>query len=234
VVNLRALRAGKVIAMLVTKIQERLTMKNTGALIGPALLVLLTMSTTQADETAKTTYLACAACHGDTAQGNAELGAPALAGQGAEYLQRQLQHFKSGVRGGDPRDSQGAQMKAMAAPLTDGDILLLSEYLAALPQALPVAQSEGDLKNGNNYFQATCGACHGGKAEGNPGLNSPALVILDAAYLKSQYKNFQLGIRGAHPDDTYGRQMKMMSNSLPSDKDLDDVIAFIQSQAVAQ
>jgi hypothetical protein len=41
-------------------------------------------------------------------------------------------------------------------------------------------------------------------------------------------------VRGAHPDDTYGRQMKMMSTSLPSDKDLDDVIAFIQSQAVAQ
>ena len=209
-------------------------MKKTIALIVPLLLVLLTLSATRADETAATAFQACAACHGDAAQGNAALGAPALAGQGAVYLQRQLQHFKTGVRGGDPRDSQGAQMKAMAAPLTDGDILLLSEYLAALPQVLPVSSAAGDLKNGNNYFQATCGACHGGQAEGNPGLNSPALVILDAAYLKAQYKNFQLGIRGAHPDDTYGRQMKMMSNSLPSDKDLDDVIAFIQSRAVAK
>ena len=209
-------------------------MKNTLALMATTLFMSLTLSTANADDTAQAKYQSCIACHGEAAQGNTQLGAPALAGQGAVYLQRQLQHFKTGVRGGDPRDAQGAQMKAMAAPLTDGDILLLSEYLAALPQALPASPSGGDLKNGNNYFQATCGACHGGQAEGNPGLNSPALVILDATYLKSQYKNFQLGIRGAHPDDTYGRQMKMMSTSLPSDKDLDDVIAFIQSQAVAQ
>jgi len=209
-------------------------MKNTLALIGPALLVLLTLSTTHADETTQAKYLACAACHGDVAQGNAELGAPALAGQGAVYLQRQLQHFKAGLRGTDPRDTRGAQMKAMSATLTDDDILLLTEYLAALPQTTPVSSAAGDLKNGNNFFHATCGACHGGQAQGNPGLNAPALAMLDAVYLKTQYQNFRLGIRGAHADDTYGRQMKMMSNSLPSDKDLDDVIAFIQSQAVAQ
>ncbi len=56
---------------------------------------------------------------------------------------------------------------------------------------------------------------------------------LDAAYLKHQYQNFQLGIRGTHPEDTYGRQMKMMATSLPTDKDLDDVIAYIQSLAKA-
>lgn len=209
-------------------------MKNTVALIGPVLLVLLTLSSARADETAETKYLACTACHGDVAQGNAELGAPALAGQEAVYLQRQLQHFKTGVRGSDPRDAKGAQMKAMSATLTDDDILLLAEYLAALPQVPPVSSAAGDLKNGNNYFQATCGACHGGQAQGNPGLNAPALAMLDAVYLKTQYQNFRLGVRGAHADDTYGRQMKMMSNSLPTDKDLDDVIAFIHSQAVAQ
>jgi cytochrome c oxidase subunit 2 len=209
-------------------------MKNTLALIVPALLVLLTPLTTHADETAQTKYQACVACHGDAAQGNVALGAPALAGQEAAYLQRQLQHFKTGVRGSDPRDTRGAQMKAMSATLSDDDIVLLTEYLAALPQPKPVSPVAGDLKNGNNYFQASCGACHGGQAQGNPGLNAPALAMLDAAYLKTQFQNFALGIRGAHADDTYGRQMKMMSSSLPSDKDLDDVIAFIHSQAVAQ
>jgi cytochrome c553 len=220
--------------LLTSGIQEQLTMKNRLALLAPASVLFLAISATHADENAQAKYQPCAACHGDVAQGNAELGAPALAGQEAVYLQRQLQHFKSGVRGADPRDMRGAQMKAMSATLTDDDILLLTEYLAALPQAIPVSSAMGDLKNGNNYFQATCGACHGGQAQGNPGLNAPALAMLDAAYLKTQYQNFRLGIRGAHPDDTYGRQMKMMSTSLPSDKDLDDVIAFIHSQAVAQ
>jgi cytochrome c oxidase subunit 2 len=232
------LRSGERAAFVDIGIQERLTMKHRLALIVPASLLLLTLSATHADnptdESVQAKYQACVACHGDAGQGNAALGAPALAGQGAVYLQRQLQHFKTGVRGTDPRDTQGAQMKAMAATLTDADIVLLTEYLAALPQPKQLPPVAGDLKNGNNYYQATCGACHGGQAQGNPGLNAPALAMLDAAYLKAQYQNFRLGIRGAHPEDTYGRQMKMMSNSLPSDKDLDDVIAYIHSQAVAQ
>ncbi|CAA0102061.1 Cytochrome c4 [Halioglobus japonicus] len=178
-------------------------------------------------------YQPCAACHGEQAQGNVDLKAPALAGQDGAYLTRQLAHFKAGIRGADPRDTQGAQMKAMATTLSEDDIALLAEYLAALPQAVPVASVSGDLKNGNNYYHASCGACHGGEAQGNPGLNAPALVILDASYLKSQVQSFQQGLRGAHPDDKYGKQMKMMSNSLPSDKDLDDVIAYIQSLAVS-
>lgn len=194
-------------------------------------LVLLSLAV-QADGVS--TYQPCVACHGDAAQGKVGLGAPALAGQEVEYLQRQLQHFRNGVRGADPRDTQGAQMTAIAQTLSDEDVVVVSEYLAGLPAARPKPVLGGDLKNGNNYYQATCGACHGGQAQGNPGLNAPALAMLDATYLRAQYQNFQLGLRGSHPDDKYGRQMKMMSTSLPSDKDLDDVIAFILSLNTAQ
>jgi cytochrome c oxidase subunit 2 len=176
-------------------------------------------------------YQVCAACHGAAAQGNPAMGAPVLAGQGAAYLERQLQNFKANVRGADPRDTQGAQMKAMASSLSDADIHALAAYLAALPVPDIAQPAAGDLRNGNNYYQSKCGACHGGKAEGNPGMNTPALAWQDAAYLKHQYQNFQLGVRGTNEQDKYGRQMKMMSTSLPSDKDLDDVIAFIQSLA---
>ena len=60
--------------------------------------------------------------------------APALAGQGAAYLERQLQHFKSGVRGGDPKDVPGAQMKAMAATVADEDIPAIA-YIQSLAPA---------------------------------------------------------------------------------------------------
>jgi cytochrome c553 len=178
-------------------------------------------------------YQSCSACHGADALGNAQLNAPALAGQGAAYLERQLQLFKGGIRGGDPADVPGAQMAVLASTLSDEDMLQLATYLSGLPRLKPAGEPAGDLKNGNNYYQSKCGACHGGQAEGNPGLNAPALVGLDAAYLKRQYQNFQQGLRGAHPEDKYGRQMKMMSTSLPSDKDLDDVIAYIQSMAAS-
>ncbi len=121
-------------------------------------------------------------------------------------------------------------MKAMAVPLSDEDISLLSTYLAALPRPVPAA-AEGDLKNGNNVYHGNCGACHGGRAEGNPALNAPALAWLDAEYIKLQYRNYQQGVRGAHPEDTFGKQMRAMSNSLSSEKDLDDVIAYMHTLA---
>lgn len=179
-------------------------------------------------------YAPCAACHGPAGQGNPALDSPALAGQQASYLDRQLRHFRSGVRGADSRDTQGMQMKGMAMALREEDIAVVADWLASLPLPAVAAPATGDLKNGNNYYQAKCGACHGGAAEGNASLNAPALVSLEAQYIRRQYSNFQSGIRGEHPDDRYGRQMKMMSTSLPGDEDLDDVIAFIHSLAGAR
>ncbi len=208
----------------------------------PAIIILLYLlvslvlraPTVWADADAPAQFQSCIVCHGATAQGNIAVGAPALAGQQAAYLERQLQHFKAGIRGADPRDTPGAQMRAMAGALDDSSIPLVAAYLAGLPRPKPTPPQVGDLKNGNNYYQSKCGACHGGQAEGNPGLNTPGLAWLDASYLKHQYQNFQLGVRGSQPEDTFGRQMKMMSTSLPSDKDLDDVIAYMQSLAQAR
>ena len=108
----------------------------------------------QADPDAAVKYQSCAVCHGEGGQGNIELGAPALAGQGAQYLERQLQYFKLGVRGADPRDTQGLQMQAMADTLADEDIPAVAAYLSSLPQAVPVGVPQGDLKNGNNYYKS--------------------------------------------------------------------------------
>lgn len=201
-----------------------------GVLFTSIVLGLIFSGSASASDEAVAAYQPCTACHGEAGQGKATLGAPALAGQDAAYLARQLSHFRSGIRGSDARDGRGAQMKAMAVPLTDEDISALSAYLAGLPKPVPAA-AEGDLKNGNNVYHGNCGACHGGRAEGNPALNAPGLAWLDADYLKLQYRNYQQGVRGAHPDDTYGKQMKAMSSSLSSDKDLDDVIAYMHTLA---
>ena len=39
-------------------------------------------------------FVSCIACHGSKGEGNTTLGAPAIAGQDAAYLQRQLQHLR--------------------------------------------------------------------------------------------------------------------------------------------
>lgn len=64
-------------------------------------------------------YTTCGACHGAEAQGNYALQAPRLAGQEDWYLKRQLENFRSGIRGSHKADSYGHQMVLMARSLQD-------------------------------------------------------------------------------------------------------------------
>lgn len=63
-------------------------------------------------------YAVCAACHGQKAEGNEQMGGPKLAGLDDWYLVRQLNNYKNGLRGYDSKDMFGNQMKPMAATLT--------------------------------------------------------------------------------------------------------------------
>lgn len=67
----------------------------------------------------KSLYGSCAACHGAAAQGNQALHAPMLAGRTDWYLVTQLHNYRAGLRGTNPADSNGQQMRAMAASLSD-------------------------------------------------------------------------------------------------------------------
>lgn len=67
----------------------------------------------------------CMGCHGP--QGISRVASyPSLAGQSQEYLQRQLEAFKSGAR-------ENPMMSSIARNLSDADILALSHYYASLP-----------------------------------------------------------------------------------------------------
>lgn len=64
-------------------------------------------------------YETCQSCHGARGEGNQALGAPALASRTDWYLVTQLKNYKAGLRGNDPRDINGTQMRAIAATLPD-------------------------------------------------------------------------------------------------------------------
>ena len=123
-------------------------------------------------------------------------------------------------------------MKAMAAPLSESDIAALAGYLAGLPRPAPGAAA-GDLKNGNDYYHSKCDACHGAWGEGNERLHAPAIAWLDAEYIKRQFENYGSGLRGSHPEDVYGKQMQLMSDVLPEEGFIDDIIAYMQARAAA-
>ncbi|MBK7902718.1 MAG: cytochrome c [Proteobacteria bacterium] len=176
-------------------------------------------------------YATCAACHGARAEGDPGLGAPALAGQQVAYLQRQLLYFRTRLRGSHQDDSYGAQMRAgsQAALPDDKAIAAVVTYIAALPKTGVKPGGKFDARNGNNLYQGKCGACHGGRAEGNEALSAPRLAGLDAAYIKRQHRNFSKGLRGAQPQDRYGKQMALMAATLASERELDDVIGHIHA-----
>lgn len=64
-------------------------------------------------------YGTCLACHGPDGKGNEALKAPPIAGQHDWYLVSQLKKFRAGIRGTNPKDVTGAQMRPMSLTLAD-------------------------------------------------------------------------------------------------------------------
>ena len=202
------------------------------------ILLLAVFSTSGANaadpEAGKAAYAPCVACHGAEAAGNPALNSPALAGQSAAYLERQLEHFRTGVRGAVEGDTYGAQMVPMAGVLADATAVQnVAAYLASLAGVRPEPTIEGNPVEGNKQYQSKCGACHGSSGQGNDMLNSPKLTGIGDAYLVRQVQGFQRGFRGGHPDDTYGKQMKMMS-VLVSDDELNDIAAYLNEKTAQE
>jgi len=173
-------------------------------------------------------YGPCVTCHGEAAQGNPALGAPALAGQLGNYLERQLRQFRSGDRGAGGDDSFGSQMAPFARQLRDdAEVERIAAFLSGLEAPESVEPWPGDPRRGQNLYNGSCGACHGGRGEGNAALASPRLAGLHGAYLKRQFEHFRDGQRGAAPEDRYGRQMAMMARTLPDGDAIDDILAYL-------
>ncbi|WP_281555961.1 c-type cytochrome [Thalassomonas sp. RHCl1] len=177
--------------------------------------------------TAKALYQSCQACHGEQGQGNPLLKSPALAGQFAWYIKRQLQHFRAGLRGKDG-DSLGQQMAAISRQLkSEKDIELLAAYIESLPgSAGAKAAPDVNNKNGYRYYQGKCGACHGSEGQGNAAFNAPKLTGQQGEYLLRQMKSFTQGKRGADKQDKFGRQMAMMAKSV-SAQQLSDIVNYL-------
>lgn len=70
----------------------------------------------------------CSGCHGASGVGNPAAAWPALAGQNADYLKLQLEHFRSKERAND----SNAMMRTIAERLTDTEIEAVSNYIMGL------------------------------------------------------------------------------------------------------
>jgi cytochrome c553 len=199
------------------------------ALLFAPCVVLLTLIVGSIDAFAADSYAPCAACHGQQAEGNAVLRAPALAGLDEAYVLRQLLNFRDGVRGAHPDDKDGAVMRAaMAALKTEPAMREVIAVIKRFPApSAPAALVGADLTAGRNYYNGICSACHGGKAEGNTMLNAPRLTGQSADYLNRQFQHFRSRVRGGHASDKYGAQMSKITKAIADDKLAADIAAYI-------
>jgi len=140
----------------------------------------------------------CASCHGEAGQGN--LNTPRLAGQPADYLQKQLQDFKTGLR-------HHESMQVVARALTDQDMAKLASYYAGIKLSTTVAPTlGGDLARGRAIAEKgdwktnvpACFSCHGMGGEGvAPGF--PALAGQKPDYIFGQLAAWHQGERKNSP-----------------------------------
>lgn len=179
----------------------------------------------------KALYTTCSACHGQRAEGNPALGAPAIAGMQDWYLKSQLEAFALGRRGYKAGDAYGAQMRAAAKTLpTAADRAAVAAYIAKMPPVYgppPKKADKAALANGSTQYNALCSSCHGSKGQGNQALGAPRLAGQNNVYLARQLAAFRTGQRGAAANDKLGKQMATMSKLLPAGKVEQDVLAYI-------
>ena len=174
-------------------------------------------------------YQVCAACHGQQGEGMQALNAPKLAGQDAWYLRRQLNAYKTGLRGTHEDDVFGKQMAPMAMTLAnDAAIDNVIAHIAGLPDNPATESVDGNVANGAKIY-AVCAYCHGKDAEGIQAINAPRMAGMTDWYLARQLQNFRAGVRGGHPQDFYGMQMGFMGRNLQTDEQINDVIAYINT-----
>ena len=182
-------------------------------------------------------YATCQPCHGIDAEGNQSKNAPRLVGLQAWYLVRQINNFRSGIRGGKAEDRYGQEMADMAKALPDEQSIEdVAAYIGTL-DAPPASRTEtsGDPARGEEIFH-DCIQCHGTRAQGldsgsTTDPRAPRLAGQDDWYLIRQLKNFQAGIRGALKDDKEGLSMRIVAKSRRwSDQDIKDVVAYIKER----
>ena len=176
----------------------------------------------------KELFETCVPCHGESGQGNAQLGAPNIGGMPAWYIEAQLRMFRGGERGLNFYDTEGMRMRPMSLSLdSDQDVQLVARYVASLPKTQHAPTIKGDVEAGDHQFHAICAACHGQNAQGNQAIKAPRLAGVDDWYLARQLNKFKDGVRGTSPKDVQGRMMAPMAKTLANEAAVRNVVAYI-------
>jgi len=156
-----------------------------------------TLGATIVNQGTKAGAIACVQCHGDGGASDSSGATPALEGQSAEYLAKQLRQYASG-------DRQNAIMNFVAKGLNQDETQAVSLYYAnanapatARQGKLPDLVARGKqlaLTGDASARVQNCVGCHGPNGQGQP-PSVPYLAGQYQAYILLQLEMFQKGYR---------------------------------------
>ena len=194
------------------------------ALISLVTLLAVSVSAQAAGdvEAGKAKAQACFACHGVNGV-STNPAWPKLAGQGADYIAKQLADFKSGKR-------TEPLMVAQVAGLSPQDMADLGAFFAAQKPDIGAAD-EKLVELGQKIYRggnketgvSACMGCHSPTGAGNPPAKFPRLGGQHAPYVVKALKDFRSGKRTNDP-------AKMMQNIAAhmSDAEIEAVASYVQ------
>jgi cytochrome c553 len=169
----------------------------------------------------------CAGCHGAQGEGNAQLGAPRIAGQPQPYLERQLAAYADGRR-------DNPVMGPIAKNLAPEKRSQIAAYFAGLSAPAAKAEPASSAPSPRGKTLATrgdealkvqaCENCHGPGGTGQSGL-TPYLAGLHSKYLEAALNEWKGGQRNTDPSV----HMTLIGKSL-TDADIKALAAYYGSQ----
>lgn len=181
---------------------------------------------------------ACNSCHGAEGMGDDAMGTPRLAGQGYQFLVKQLEDFAADKR----QDTTMFVMNANAKGLTAQDRMDVAAYVNSLQPNLGKLSNLTDLSSSGTEVGQThlgkaivnyglldkgvpaCASCHGYNGRGTDPVY-PVISQQKYTYLVNQLKKWRDGSRA---NDPMG-QMQAVAQKM-SDEDIMNAAAYL-SQA---
>ena len=167
----------------------------------------------------------CAACHGP--DGNSAVpNWPKLAGQHANYLERQTALIKSG-------DRPVPEMMGIVAGMSEQDLQDLAAFFSSQTNNGGVAD-ESVATLGQRVYKAgnadsgvpACMSCHGPAGEGNPLSGYPALAGQHSVYTSKMVKGFRDGTNWGEEDAS--SQIMNGAAARLTDAEIEAVSSYIQ------
>ena len=169
-------------------------------------------------------WASCTYCHGERGDIHSPL-VPAIAGQSAAYIRKQLDDFREGRRS----DPQGMMRSAVALldPAAEAEV---AAYFARQPRAASGASSIATAEGGRQLFETAkagsvaCASCHGRSAAGAEEA-TPRLWGLHAGYIAEQLRRFRAGTRTNDP----ARVMRQSAQHL-SDAEINALALYLDGR----